>query len=274
MNFFTMKLITYFGSQDKNYCHLWLSWRQDLVNKSADPSTERRISSLESTYVPQINFDISNNSGGTCVRTSWTTLLAASTSSLSGSSRLMVTSMSPEMSFTAGRLDGISSKGTTFLHFLLDNFCARTRWALDWSRESWPRPMVFSSFRYSLLPACILEEELTTSLPLTPILSWDQLRPLMTMNPMSEVNERRLFNLESLATVKHTSPIRTLAGGWRRVSPMCFPVEYKKRHFPGINSSQCCIVKVQHKQLDAITDHFFLKTDIIISSCFQVRWCV
>ena len=35
------------------------------------------------------------------------------------------------------------------------------------------------------------------------------------------------------------------------MSPMCLPVEYKKRHFPGINSCQCCIEKVQHKQLDA-----------------------
>lgn len=235
-----------FGSQLRNLCHLWLSCRQDLVNKSADPSTERRISSLESTYVPQMSFDRSNNSGGTCVRTSRTTFLAASTSSLSGSSRLIFTSMSPEMSFMAGRLDGSSSKGITFLHFLLDNFWARTCWTLDWPNESWP--MVFSSFRYSLLPACILEEELTTSFPLTPILLCGQLRPLMTVKPMSEINERRLFNLDSLATVKHTSPTRTLAGGWRRVRPMCFPVEYKKRHFPGINSCQCCIVKIQHKQ--------------------------
>lgn len=105
-------------------------------------------------------------------------------------------------------------------------------------------PVVFSSFRYNRRPAVNLNSESTCNFPLIPVLSWGQSQPIMTVNPMSEVNVKLVFNFGALDTVRCTSPIRTRACGWRRVNPMCLPVLYNNRHFPGSNSSQFCMFRI------------------------------
>lgn len=131
--------------------------------------------------------------------------------------------MSPEASLATGRLDGNSLKGIAFLHFLPDNFLARESWIFDEPRPN--LPVVFSSLRYSRLPAVNLNNESTCKFPFVPVFAWDQILPIMTVNPMFEVKDRLVFNFDALDTLRCTSPMRTRAGGWRRVNPMCFPVQ-------------------------------------------------
>ena len=213
----------------------------DLVNKRADPLTPRRTSSLESTYVPQTSLDKSNISGGTCTRSSWTMLLGVTSFWLRLSPRLIVTSMSAETSLATGRLDGNSLCGTSFLHFLADNFWAKESWLFGCPKDSFSD--VFSSLRYNRLPDVNRNKEFTSNFPVIPLLSWGQSRPFMTVKPMSDVKEILVFSFDALFIVRYTSPIRTRAEGWRRVNPICLPVQYNRRHFPGSNSNQFCTLK-------------------------------
>lgn len=213
-------------------------YTKDLVKKSADPFTPRRISSLESKYVPQTSFDKSNISGGTCVLTSWTTFCAILTFSLNGSLRLTLTSMSFETSFATGRLEGDSLKGSAFLHLLPDNFSNTKPSAFGVAKENLFE--LFSCLRYSRFPAVNLKNDVTCNLPVTPALSWGHSWPIIILKSMSETNESGEFDFGPLDIVRHASPMSTRAGGWRRVNPMCLPVQYNRRHFPGNNSSQFC----------------------------------
>ena len=216
---------------------------QDFVKRSADPLTPRRTSSLGSKYVPQTIFDRSKISGGTCVLTSRTTVLAMSTLVLNGSSRLIVSSTSCGVNLATGRVDGNSLKGIAFLHFLPENFRITEFWEVDEGEGNFP--VVLSSLRYSRLPAVNLNMAFTCSLPVVPDLSWGQFWFTMTVKPMSEVNERLVLRVDVRETVRWTSPMRTRAEGWRRVRPMCRPVEYSNRHFPGSNSSQFCALRTR-----------------------------
>ena len=221
----------------QQYNHLKFKSSQDLVNRSAEPFTPLRTNSLESTYVPQTSFVISNISGGTWIRTSRTTLPATLTFFVRGSPRFNVTSMSLETSLATGRLVGNSLNGMTFLHFLPESF-----WAND-SRVCGLKencPVVSSSLRYSCLPAFKLNDEFTCIFPLTPVLSWGHVWPTMTLKSTSEENERVVFDFDALDIVRCALPTRTRVGGCRRVRPMCLPVQYSRRHFPGSISSQLC----------------------------------
>lgn len=216
---------------------IYNSFSQDLVKKRADPLTPRKTSSRLSTYVPQTSFERSNISGGTCVLTSWTALLAALTFFPNGSSRLIATSISLEMSLATGRLEGNSLKGIAFLHLLPESFLTMESVVFD---EDGRKFVSFSSLRYSRFPAVNLKQESTPNFPTTPALSWGQFWPINTVKLISEVNEKVVFDFDVLFTFRCTSPIRTRAGGCRNVNPTCLPVEYKRRHFPGSKSRQFC----------------------------------
>lgn len=193
------------------------------MNRSADPLTPRRTSSLASKYVPQTNFDRSKISGGTCVLTSRTTFVATSTLLLNGSLRLIVSSTSCEVSLATGRLVGNSLKVVACLHVLPENFWITEFWEVDEGEGNFP--VVLSSLTYSRRPAVNLEMEFTCSLPLIPDLSCGQFWLTMTLKLMSEVSEKLALGVDALETVRRTSPMMTWAEGRRRVRPMCLPVE-------------------------------------------------
>ena len=170
------------------------------MNRSAEPFTPRRTSSLGSKYVPQTIFDRSKISGGTCVLISRTTVFAISISVLKGSSRRIVISTSFGVSLATGRLVGNSLYGIAFLHFLPENFRIIESREVDEKEGNFP--VVLSSLRYSRFPAANLNMVLTCSSPVGPDLSWGQLGFIMTEKPMHEVNERLVLRVDGRETVR------------------------------------------------------------------------
>lgn len=231
------KLIATTNTKTNGRFSIYSSFAQVLVKKRADPLTPRRTSRRLSTYVPQTSLERSNISGGTCVLTSWTAFLAALTFFANGSLRLIATSISLETSLATGRLEGNSLKGIAFLHLLPESFLSMESAVFD---DDGRKFVSFSSLRYSRFPAVNLKHESTPNFPATPALSWGQLWPINTVKLISEVNEKVVQDFDVLFTVRCASPIRTRAGGCRSVNPMCLPVEYKRRHFPGSKPCQFC----------------------------------
>ncbi|KAG5617213.1 hypothetical protein H5410_017037 [Solanum commersonii] len=65
-------------------------------------------------------------------------------------------------------------------------------------------------------------------------------RPAITVKLMCEATENVVLGFDTLDIVRYASPMSTLTEGCRRVNPICLPVQYNRRHFPGSNPSQCC----------------------------------
>lgn len=63
----------------------------------------------------------------------------------------------------------------------------------------------------------------------------------MTVKLMLDVNARVEDAISGdCDMVRYVFPMRARVGGDRRVRPKCFPVQYKRRHFPGSSLSQFC----------------------------------